>query len=333
MSMKKKIVASIVTFLLIGIIWNWELVNYGLIQLQGQLSLIQAAVPVTDALQLEILTEDEKDKIRLIQEVRTWAHDELGLNVGDNYTEFVQQDSSSTMWVVTAAYPFQLKSYQWSYGPVGKMAYKGFFERSLAEAEQERMNELGFDTDIGVAGGWSTLGILSDPILSGMLKRDSASLVELIIHESTHATVFHFGETSWNENVATAVGRAGMEQYLIEVLKDTALLNTYNQRRTQRKRNQEFIHRQAQLLSARYDAWEKLGVPLERRAEKKQKVMDGIKEEFLVFSGRNSWPESWELNNTFFTDYLNYHASNDSLELVIHKEFKSDIKAFVESIK
>jgi hypothetical protein len=110
-------------------------------------------------------------------------------------------------------------------------------------------------------------------------------------------------------------------------------LNVYNERRAKRKRNQEFIHRQAQLLSARYDAWEKLKVSHEDRVEKKQKVMEGIKEEFLVFSGRDTWPESWELNNTFFTDYLNYHASNDSLKLVINDEFQGDIKAFVESIK
>ena len=330
---KKYVLLAFVLFVVAGLVYYSSLISYGLKQLQGQLKLINSAVSIDEALHANQLSQQEKDKVLLIQGVRLWADTTLGLHVGDNYTSYVRQDSSSTMWVVTAAYPFELRSYQWSYGPVGKMAYKGFFDRSLAEAEASKMKELGFDTDIGVAGGWSTLGILDDPILSGMLKRDSASLIELIIHESTHATVFHFGETRWNENVATAVGRAGMEQYLTEVLKDTSLLNSYKVKRARRNKNREFIHRQALLLSVQYDNWEASNIPLEERALKKRQILEEIKEEFLLFSGRTSWPASWELNNTFFTDYLNYHASNDSLKLVIQEEFRGDIKAFIESIK
>jgi len=316
-----------------ALVYYSSLIAYGLKQLQGQLTLMWSAVHVDEALYTSKLDRQEKNKVLLIQDVRVWADTALGLHVGDNYTKFVRQDSNFTMWVVTAAYPYALKSYQWHYGPLGEMAYKGFFDRKLAEQEAERIKGLGFDTDIGIAGGWSTLGILDDPILSGMLKRDSASLIELIIHESTHATVFHWGKTRWNENIATTIGRAGMEQYLKEVLQDTLMLEAYQKRLDQRTKNRVFIHERAMLLSNHYQDWEEQQLDDSIRAQRKTKLMEVFKQEFLSFSGKKEWPERWKLNNTFFTDYLNYHASNDSLRLVLDQEYQGDIKAFTKSLK
>jgi predicted aminopeptidase len=55
-------------------------------------------------------------------------------------------------------------------------------------------------------GGWSTLGWFTDPILSGMLKRNEGDLASLIIHEMVHATIFVKDDVDFNENLASFIG-------------------------------------------------------------------------------------------------------------------------------
>ena len=62
--------------------------------------------------------------------------------------------------------------------------------------------------------GFSTLGLLSDPIYSFMTEYSLYALAELIIHEQTHATVFIKNEIQFNEELATFVGREGALTFL-----------------------------------------------------------------------------------------------------------------------
>ncbi len=331
--MKKKITIFIIGLIAVLVFSYKELVMYGMNQLRGQLSLLTNSIAIEEALESTYYSNKEKDKLRLIQEIRYWASSELQLNVGGNYAEVVKQDSSSTMYVVTAAYPYKLESFEWSYGPIGKMAYKGFFDKRLVQQEAKVKRDLGYDTDIGIAGGWSTLGVLNDPVLSGMLKRDSTSLIELIIHESVHATVFRFGETEWNENIATAIGEVGMEQFVKQALKDDGLYRRHldAEEKTQIKR--AFIHNKALELESLYKSWERDSLNIEEREILKQEWMNGFKSEYLKHTNIKSWPSHKTLNNTFFTDFLNYRASNDSIKEVLAKEFANNIPAFLNSVK
>ena len=83
------------------------------------------------------------------------------------------------MWVVTASNAFDIKPYEWEFPILGKLSYKGFFIRKEAEKEAEKLKKMGLDTDIGSAGGWSTLGLFRDPILSEMLRKKEGALANL----------------------------------------------------------------------------------------------------------------------------------------------------------
>jgi predicted aminopeptidase len=331
--MKKKIGIIVLGVLLFAGLFYADLIVYGVKQLSGQLKLLRSTMPIEQALEESFLTTEEKSKLQLILHVRRWAEQELALNVGDNYSEIAWQDSGSTMYVVTAAHPFELKSYQWYFGPVGKMAYKGFFNKELALEEAERMQELGFDTDIGIAGGWSTLGILNDPVLSGMLNRDSVSLIELIIHESVHATVFRWGETEWNENLATAIGEIGAEQFVRNELQDEGLYERNRRKEEERSKRRAFIHEKALELDSTYKSWEQRRVPEDERMKQKKAWLDDFKKAYIEQTGVENWPEYKPLNNTLFTDFLNYRSANDSIKRVLIAEFEHDIPAFLESLE
>lgn len=308
--------------------WNGKMVVYGIRQGVGQVKLINSAVSVEEA--KGKVTAQQAAKIQLIQEVKTYAKNQLHLNVDErSYSSFVLQDSTSTMWVVTAAEPFALQDYNWNYGPVGKMPYKGFFDYSLAKKEEEFISKQGYDTELGTASGWSTLGILSEPILSNMLERDSARLVELIIHELTHATIYHFGETTWNENMATFIGREGTKRFLIEELKDTTLLLRYEESLQQKELRSQFIQAKAKALNNLYESGPFKVLSSQEKVELKTTFMQEFVTAYKTQFPRRKHNVSILPNNTLFTDFLMYHSNLDSLELVLQHQYQGDLPQLI----
>ncbi|MCF6297052.1 MAG: aminopeptidase, partial [Flavobacteriaceae bacterium] len=62
--------------------------------------------------------------------------------------------------------------------------------------------------------GWSTLGWFKDPVLSNMLEGSVGSMSNTLIHELTHGTVFVPDSMTFNENLASFIGRKGAFKFL-----------------------------------------------------------------------------------------------------------------------
>lgn len=201
------------TILIYGL-WNYKLVGYGIRQGYGQLKIVWNVRPVAEVLQDRSFPDSLKLKLRLIQEIRKYAIDSLGLKDSKNYTTIYDQKGKPILWVVKACPEFEMKAYQWDFAIAGKFSYKGYFNKELAIEEHKRMKTLGYDVRTGSVGGWSTLGILKDPILSNMLNESEGELAELIIHELTHATIYLKSSVQYNENLATFIGEMGAERFL-----------------------------------------------------------------------------------------------------------------------
>src|SRR5690606_16862314 len=112
---------------------------------------------------------------------------------------------------------FALKPVEWKFPLLGSFPYKGFFEYDMALKEKAKLDGDSLDTNIGVVGGWSTLGWFKDPILSNMLLRSEGDLSDLIIHELTHGTLFVKDSVDFNENLATFIGKKGARRFLKQV--------------------------------------------------------------------------------------------------------------------
>lgn len=182
----------------------------------GQVSILARQRPVEDVLQDEHLTPQERQKIHLILEVRAFAINQLGLYDSSSYTTFVRLDRPYVSYNLTAAPPDALTPYSWRFPFVGRTPYKGFFNRDYALREQRALEQEGYDTYVRGVRAYSTLGYFTDPILSSMLAYDNFFLINTIIHEMLHQTVWIKGSVSFNESLANFVGERGTLAYLAQ---------------------------------------------------------------------------------------------------------------------
>ncbi len=179
----------------------------------NQFQILNSRVPVEEALQDPNLSDDEKRKLRLSQKVRDFAESELHLRKTKNYTSYVKLNRPYVTYVVSAAPKWELKHHHWTYPFVGKMPYKGFFEEQLALDEEKTLKEKDLDTYMRGVSAYSTLGWFRDPVLSSMFRYPDYDLVNTLIHETVHATIFIRNSADFNERLATFLGNKGMLQF------------------------------------------------------------------------------------------------------------------------
>lgn len=169
--------------------------------------------PITRVLASDRLTPQQRDRLALVQEVRRFASEELGMDVGGAYGSYAEVPPGALVWVVSAARQTRLESYTWWFPIVGRVAYKGFFEESEAEALAAELREEGWDIYLRTSAAFSTLGWFDDPVLSSWLKRDEVALADLVLHELLHRSFYLSGHTDFNESFASWVGHAGARQF------------------------------------------------------------------------------------------------------------------------
>lgn len=183
----------------------------------GQTSLLLKRRPVMTVLQEDKLHEQERDKIRLILAVREFAIKHLALHDSPTYTTFVQLDEPYVSYTLTVAPVDALRPYVWRYPIVGSMPYRGFFKKDYALRTQQRFQEEGYDTYLRGVRAYSTLGYFHDPIFSSMLQYSDFTLMDTIIHEMLHQTVWIKSSVSFNESLASFIGERGALAYLTHV--------------------------------------------------------------------------------------------------------------------
>lgn len=162
-----------------------------------------------DAARGRPLSRAERDKLRLVLEARRFAEARLGLTAGASFTQYSRLRRDTLVLVLSAARRDTLAPYTWWFPVVGRFPYKGFFDFNEARRTAERMQRAGYDTYLRPAAAFSTLGWFNDPLLSTTLRLDSLDLVETVIHELTHGTVFVRNEVAFNESFASFVGAHG----------------------------------------------------------------------------------------------------------------------------
>src|SRR5712691_13546006 len=182
----------------------------------GQATILLQQRPVEEVLHDARLTLQEQHKLRLILAVRSFAITQLDLRASKSYTTFVQLDRPYVSYNLSAAAPDAFKPYVWRFPFLGSMPYKGFFDKDYALREQHALEEQGYDTYLRGVRAYSTLGYFSDPILSSMLAYDDFFLINTIIHEMLHQTVWIKGSVSFNESLANFVGERGTLAYLAQ---------------------------------------------------------------------------------------------------------------------
>jgi predicted aminopeptidase len=161
------------------------------------------------------------------------AHGEsLGLDRSTSYRHLIERDAGERIHVVVAAPPDRLEAVTWWFPIVGRVAYRGYFDAEGAVAFQKALMEKGLDTHVRPVLLYSTLGWFDDPIPRRLLSLEPAEIVDTILHELVHETVFVSGDTAYNEGLATFVAHQATLRYFAQ---DPLALEAAQRRYTDQK--------------------------------------------------------------------------------------------------
>jgi predicted aminopeptidase len=331
----RRVILGLVVILIILIIVYHDLVLYGLRQGKGQFNIIWNARPVSEYLEDPTFPDSLKAKLRLIDDVRKFAIDSLGLKDTENYKTLYDQKGKEIMWVVLAAKPFKLEPKEWTFPVIGAVPYKGFFNEELAIELKKELDAEGWDVIIRNPGGWSTLGWFTDPILSKMLNRSEGDLANLIIHEMSHATIFVKDSVDFNENLATFIGDRGAEQFLIS--KYGTQSKEYRQYMDEDKDYVKYVDHMlhgAGVLDSLYNTFSETELVTDKKA-KKDTMIRAIIENLDTISFRLPEKPSARFkgkipNNAYFMNFRQYQSQQDTFFREWRADFRSDLKQYIK---
>ena len=219
----------------------------------GHLDLVRAQRPVHAVIADPSTPPELARRLERAASIRRFASEELALPDNDSYTQFVQLERDAVVWNVVAVPEFSLQPHHWCVPVAGCLSYRGYFSRQRAAALASRFAARGHDTLVAPVSAYSTLGRLSDPLLSTMLVGNDADLAAVIFHELAHQQLYVAGDTAFNEAFAVTVEQYGTRRWL-QSEGETGLLAHYEQRLQRREVLDLLIARQRERLQAIYDS-------------------------------------------------------------------------------
>ena len=212
----KKIIPLIGTFLVFALILPASgcRLSYLFHVANGQIRLLNGAVPIIEALNTEPFTNDQRNKLLLVKRIKAFGEKDLGLKKTHNYETVYPHSNQKPLYVVSASAKDRFSPKTWWFPIVGDMPYLGFFDLKEAEEERERLFLENLDVHVGRAGAYSTLGWFQDPVTMNLIDGTTPQLVNTLLHEMTHATLYVNGQGAFNEGLAVLVGKVGAFQFL-----------------------------------------------------------------------------------------------------------------------
>jgi predicted aminopeptidase len=312
-------------------ITNREEINYGIRQLKGQLKVISNTTPIEEVLANPTFPDSLKTQIRLIEKIKKFTVDSLGLNPSSSYQDYYEQHGEPILWVISACPPYSLENKKWKFPIAGEFSYKGHFEKQIALNEIDNLKKEGLDVRLSEVSAWSTLGYLSDPVLSSMLKLKPGKLAALIIHELTHGTLFVKNNLAFNENLADFIGDHGALLFLEDVYgKESKEYRDYLVSKAYQEHFTEIISKGIVNLDSLFQTFSPK-MSSYYKDSLKYGMIDDIM--FPADSSKFSSRGKKTINNAYFTAYRTYQGKQNEFETILNRDFNNNFKAYLAHLK
>jgi predicted aminopeptidase len=284
---------------------------------EGQLALINHAKPIDEVIADPRTPPRTKHLLSEVAPVKRFA-EAHGIKPTPNYVEYVKLDRPAAVWVVSACEPLEFKSREWHFPIVGSFPYLGWFDLKDARQYAQSLSDEGLDADVRGASAYSTLGWFRDAILSTMLPEGDEAmgeLVDVVIHESVHASVYVSGQAYFNESLASFVAEKLTREYLA---KRPAELKGYVDEIASSAGRRKRLHEAYEQLKALYAS----GKPRDEKLAEKKRVLDALKAE-LGFRR--------DINNATLIQFQTYHTGTPEFE-ALWKACGGDSARFMKSV-
>ncbi|MGM0674289.1 MAG: aminopeptidase [Spirochaetota bacterium] len=162
----------------------------------------------------EDLDKPTEHLLERVEEIRRFAHEELGLRKTENFTRYSEVNRDYLVTVVSVVRDDRMQRGTWNYPVVGELFYRGYYNSSQAQRVAARLEAQNYDVLIREVDAFSSLGYFPDPVYSFMSDYSDYRLANLIIHEEMHSTLWLEGQNAFNEEIATFVGDEGAAEFV-----------------------------------------------------------------------------------------------------------------------
>jgi predicted aminopeptidase len=191
-------------------------VSYYAQSVVGHSKLMLAREPIDKAIENARSNNNQElaAQLQLAAGIRAFAVAELSLPDNNSYSNYVALEQDFPVYSVVAAPEFSIEAEQWCYVVIGCASYRGYFKPQSANDYAASLAAKGFETSVGGASAYSTLGWFSDPLLPSMMRYGEANLAETLFHELAHQQLYIKGDSGFNEAFATVVGEFGTRRWL-----------------------------------------------------------------------------------------------------------------------
>jgi predicted aminopeptidase len=170
-----------------------------------QSKILLARKPIEEVISDPATNREDAAKLALVLDARRFAIT-IGLDPGGSYTHYADIGKDTLAWVVMASRRDAFALHTWWFPIVGTVPYKGFFDRAAADRQAQELEERGYESSVRSTDAFSTLGWFNDPFLSTTLKSSVVRIVNTVLHESVHSTVWIPDHVPFNESLANFVG-------------------------------------------------------------------------------------------------------------------------------
>ncbi|HEX9880727.1 MAG TPA: aminopeptidase [Candidatus Binatia bacterium] len=293
--------------------------------------------PIEQMLEKDDLDKETREKLELVLAARSFAEETLHLTVGGSYSGYSYVDRPDVSYALTVAPGTSLSPYTWWFPIVGRVPYKGFFSENDARAAAQSFDREGYDTFVRPVSAFSTLGWFDDPLLARLLRLGKVTLVEIVLHELFHNTLFVRDAVDFNESLANFVGNRGAMAFFLQRRGERSA--EYRQAERSWQEEREFSVMINELAAALKDLYQR-ALPENEKLELRQKLFRRAQEEWNHMTADR--PEhhyrdfgKLEINNAVVAHFMLYLGNLHLFEAIYDakgRDLPRFIKAVVEAV-
>jgi predicted aminopeptidase len=301
----------------------------------GQARILLGRESIDDRLEDPNVSAREKEKLRLVLDVKRYAREVVGLAGEESYSSVFDTKGQPVAWNLSACADDAFRPFVWDFPIVGALPYKGYFHLEPAREEALELKAEHYDVALRPVAAYSTLGWFADPLFTPMLEDDDDELANVIFHELAHATVFVEADADFNETLATFVGNQASRDFfsLRGGGSDPRVLHAFAT-----AHDDEVFSAEIRGLRAKLDAVYGGSGTREAKLAEKARLVREFRDSFRTTvkpklqSDRYDAFARRELNNAEILGLARYHGDLDSFA-AFHAKHGGNLRVTIEKLK